>query len=249
MNATNDALKPHAGGLILDWSTPIPGEIRDDQGISSHNPDTGAFMRYNLAGAYDSNIALLLTVGQQRAESYAKLAEVFRLTKLEGDLLCTNLHFHYGLIHWFMARDVYGRANTKFVAQYLAAVGSLAETSSKIDLDLMWTHLQKQEMKRLETEKASPGLAQQAFDARSTLILRPIKVLLNSPHLLAGWLSVQKSYVTRNTQGQLTWVKNPLKALATLYHFLNLEYRADRPALQQIWSHDHELLQNGLSFL
>ena len=248
MNATNDALKPHAGGIILDWSAPIAGEIRDDQGISSHNPDTGTFMRYHLAGAYDSNIALLLTVGQKRSESYAKLAEVFRLTKLEGDLLCTNLHFHYGLIHWFMARDVYGRANTKFVAQYLAAVGSLAEACSKVDLDLMWTHLQKREMKRLKAEEGQALLAQQIFDARSTLILRPLKILLKSPHLFAGWLSIQRSYIERNRQGKLSWKKNPLQALAALYHFLNLEYRVDRPALQQIWSHDHELLQTGLKF-
>ncbi len=248
MNATNDALKPHAGGVILDWSAPIKGEIRDDQGISSHNPDTGAFMRYHLAGAYDSNIALLLTVGQGRTDSYAQLAEVFRLTKLEGDLLCTNLHFHYGLIHWFMTRDVYGRANTKFVAQYLAAVGALAEESAKIDIGLIWTQLQKQEMKRLTSEGSNAQLAQPLFDARSTLILRPIKILLNSPHLFAGWLSIQRSYIERDQQGHLVWKKNPLEALAALYHFLNLEYREDRPALQQIWSHDHELLTQGLQF-
>ncbi len=39
------------------------GEIRDDQGISIKNPDTGLFMRYRLAGAYDSNVALLLATG------------------------------------------------------------------------------------------------------------------------------------------------------------------------------------------
>ena len=38
---------------------PIEGEIRDDQGISLHNPDTDVFMEYTLAGAYDSNIALV----------------------------------------------------------------------------------------------------------------------------------------------------------------------------------------------
>ena len=56
VNATNAALQPHAGGLIRQWSMPIAHEIRDDQGIGTRNPDTGAFMYYNLAGAYDSNI-------------------------------------------------------------------------------------------------------------------------------------------------------------------------------------------------
>ncbi|MGJ8686874.1 MAG: biotin carboxylase N-terminal domain-containing protein, partial [Spongiibacteraceae bacterium] len=63
MNATNQALQPHAGGVIENWSNAIAGEIRDDQGISTHNPDTDVFMKYHLAGAYDSNIALLLTTG------------------------------------------------------------------------------------------------------------------------------------------------------------------------------------------
>ena len=57
MNATNDALQPHAGGQIEHWSDAVAGEIRDDQGICVHNPDTDVFMKYTLAGAYDSNIA------------------------------------------------------------------------------------------------------------------------------------------------------------------------------------------------
>ena len=63
LNATNDALQPSAGGQIQHWSDAIDGEIRDDQGISLHNPDTDVFMDYTLAGAYYSNIALLLMVG------------------------------------------------------------------------------------------------------------------------------------------------------------------------------------------
>ena len=50
MNATNDALQPHAGGQIEHWSDAVEGEIRDDQGICVHNPDTDVFMKYTLAG-------------------------------------------------------------------------------------------------------------------------------------------------------------------------------------------------------
>ncbi len=49
LNATNDALQPSAGGIVEFWSDPIEGEIRDDQGISLHNPDTDVFMEYTLA--------------------------------------------------------------------------------------------------------------------------------------------------------------------------------------------------------
>ena len=59
LNATDQSLSPHAGGEIMSWSDPIEGEVRDDQGICFKNPDTHLFMRYKLAGAYDSNIALL----------------------------------------------------------------------------------------------------------------------------------------------------------------------------------------------
>jgi acetyl/propionyl-CoA carboxylase alpha subunit len=66
LNATDASLSPLAGGMIRYWSKPVEGEIRDDQGISLVNPDTNQFMRYRVAGAYDSNIALILTKGQDR---------------------------------------------------------------------------------------------------------------------------------------------------------------------------------------
>ncbi len=247
INATNDALKPHAGGVILDWSPPLVGEVRDDQGISSPNPDTSAFMRYHLAGAYDSNIALLLTVGGGRRESYERMAEVFRQTKLEGDQLCTNLHFHYGLIQWFLARDVYAKANTKFVAQYLAAVGALSAESSQVLLSEMWRALLVEEKRLLSAHGLDPQSAELVFSARSTLVMRPIEIVLRSPHLLSGWLSIQLNLLD-NEDNQLRWRENPLMVLQRLYHFLNLEWRADRPALQQIWDHDATLLQRGLEF-
>ncbi|NCF20064.1 MAG: biotin carboxylase, partial [Haliea sp.] len=93
LNATNQALQPHAGGVINYWSDALDGEIRDDQGISLHNPDTDTFMKYTLAGAYDSNIALLLTVGGNRMETYQNMAETIRHTRMHGEDLATNLEF------------------------------------------------------------------------------------------------------------------------------------------------------------
>ena len=99
LNATNRALQPHAGGVIEYWSDATEGEIRDDQGISLHNPDTDTFMKYTLAGAYDSNIALLLTVGETRLDTYCRMAEIIRQTRMRGQDLATNLEFHLSLIH------------------------------------------------------------------------------------------------------------------------------------------------------
>ena len=81
INATNGALQPHAGGVIRGWSRPIEGEIRFDQGIGNRNPDTDAFIWYNLAGAYDSNIALLLCDAENRQKNYERMADILRRTQ------------------------------------------------------------------------------------------------------------------------------------------------------------------------
>src|SRR4029453_12206749 len=100
--------------VTVSCAAPIPEEIRDDQGISIKNPDTGLFMRYRLAGAYDSNIALLLATGGSRRESWEQLVEIFRRTTLRGIDLGTNLEFHYGILTWFLARDPWAKPTTKF---------------------------------------------------------------------------------------------------------------------------------------
>ncbi|MFM7141490.1 MAG: biotin carboxylase N-terminal domain-containing protein, partial [Alphaproteobacteria bacterium] len=135
VNATDRALSPAAGGVIVSWSDPSPGEIRDDQGISIKNPDTGLFMRYRLAGAYDSNVALLLATGHDRGESWENLTEVLRRTSIRGIDLATNREFLYGLMVWFGSRDPWAKPTTKFVVPYLTAVGELAREAGAIDLD------------------------------------------------------------------------------------------------------------------
>ena len=248
INATNDALKPHAGGVIQEWSAPLEGEVRDDQGISSPNPDTGAFMRYHLAGAYDSNIALLLTVGRDRRETYERMAEVLRLTQMKGDQLCTNLYFHYGLIQWLLTQGVYCRPNTKFVAQYLAGVGALHREVNQISIDVAWSELTKRAAAEQSAAGVDPQSALSVFEARSTLVLRPLRILLREPHLLAGWLSTVSAQVSWRDDGGIRWLVNPLIVLSGLYRLLNLEQRLGRPALQQIWDHDELLLKRGLTF-
>ena len=135
LNATNAGLAPHAGGVIEYWSSPIDCEIRDDQGICVKNPDTGAFMKYTLAGAYDSNVALLLTVGDDRLVSYERMAEVLRKITIDGQDVQTNLEFHYGLVHWFLAQNPYARSTTAFIQPYLTLTGLLFEEAKKLDLD------------------------------------------------------------------------------------------------------------------
>ncbi|MFZ5604940.1 MAG: biotin carboxylase N-terminal domain-containing protein [Pseudomonadota bacterium] len=254
LNATNAALKPHAGGIIEYWSSPVEGEIRDDQGISVRNPDSGQFMKYHLAGAYDSNIALLLTVGNSRRDSYERLAEVLRRTKMNGENLATNLQFHYGLVHWFLGENVHAKSTTKFVMPYLTMVGLLKKESADFDLELAFNQvkaLYKKDIASVHGTGDSLAAAMNAVDAalerKHTLLLRPLEIVMNDPHIFSGWLSMNKAHVKLDGD-KVVWRRNPLYVLDDTYHYLNMDFRADLPAAESIWSHDNDILQKGLKF-
>ncbi len=244
LNATDRALSPAAGGVIMSWSDPVPGEIRDDQGICIKNPDTGLFMRYRLAGAYDSNIALLLATGADRAEAWCKLVEAFRRTSIRGLDLATNLEFHYGILTWFLARDVWAKPTTKFVVPYLTLVGELAQEAQTLDLD--WAF---QQIARRATAAAAPEALEatrQVIGLKETLLERPIRLLFDEPHFLSAWLSQHRlDFVVRD--GQVEWRRNPVEVLAETYRLLDLDTEQGAAA-NRIWDHDKHLLDTALTF-
>ena len=98
LNAQNDILEPSAGGIVEYWSPPSDRELRDEQGICIRNPDTGEFIRYHLAGAYDSNIALIATGDSCRESSLMRLSEILRCMEIRGMELQTN----QGLPLWYI---------------------------------------------------------------------------------------------------------------------------------------------------
>lgn len=246
MNATNQALQPHAGGVIENWSNPIDGEIRDDQGISLHNPDTDVFMKYHLAGAYDSNIALLLTIGDDRTNTYERMAEVLRVTELRGKDLATNLEFHYGLVNWFLGNNINARPTTRFIVPYLTAVGLLKQEANNLDVNYAYQQISKTLL--AATSSAEEKTALQTVLARKQLLLtRPLQQLLAEPHQLAGWLSVNQAAYTMEA-GKLVWKQNPVRILAETYHFLNMDYCESKAAAEMIWDHDNDILQQAIAF-
>lgn len=247
LNATNQALAPHAGGIIENWSDAREGEIRDDQGISLHNPDTDVFMKYHLAGAYDSNIALLLTVGQNRLDSYQSLAEILRTTELTGKDLATNLEFHYGLVNWFLGNNINARPTTRFIVPYLTAVGQLKQKANNLDLNFAYAQVCKKSLAVVKDNDAKSAL-QSVLTRKQLLLTRPLERLMAEPHILAGWLSLNQKYFAQNAKGEIFWSENPVKILAEAYHFLNMDFNADNPAASMIWDHDHEVLNQALVF-
>lgn len=245
LNATNDALQPSAGGQIQHWSDAIEGEIRDDQGISLHNPDTDVFMDYTLAGAYDSNIALLLTVGENRNACYQNMAEVLRQTTMRGPELNTNLSFHYGLVNWFLGNDINARPTTKFIVPYLTAVGELAKEAQRVDIEAAWTLLCRQRIG--EASQEHQAALQEVLQNKQSLLLRPIKLLLDSPHLLSGWLSVNEGAFRRDGD-HISWAENPIDLLSDTYHFLKMDWSVEAAAAHVIWDHDHKTLSEAEDF-
>jgi biotin carboxyl carrier protein len=71
--------------------------------------------------------------------------------------------------------------------------------------------------------------------------------LLEDPHLLSGWLSLNRNNFT-NEGGKVVWHDNPFVILADTYEYLNMTFDASAPSAEVIWSHDNELLQKGLRF-
>ncbi|MGH0037530.1 MAG: biotin/lipoyl-containing protein [Myxococcota bacterium] len=240
INATNAALQPHAGGMIKAWSPPLDYELRDDQGIGTRNPDTGAFVWYNLAGAYDSNIALVITDGESREENYQRLSEILLRTELRGDDLHTNLEVHYGLINWFLGKAPMCKPNTRFMTSYLAAVGALQAQVTDVDLSLAAREL---------LGRMPDASARQTFAAKETLLLRPLEKLFSSPHGLGGFIGrFDGDLWTRTADGGVAFADNPVRFLHELYHYLHMEDEPGKGPSEKIWDHDDEILQAGVAF-
>ena len=239
INATDRSLQPHAGGIVYRWSPPLPGELRDDQGIGTLNPDTGSFVFYNVAGAYDSNIALVITHGDSRRDNLERLHDILRRTEIRGYELQTNLPVHYGLLSWILGHDPMLKPSTQFMRCYLAAVGAIEEIGRDVDVDAAW----EQVLARQETPEARQTLA-----FKETLILRPIRQLLQNSHLLAGFVGLHHDRLWRAAGDDFAFVANPVLVLRALYHYLNLEADPARPPSLQIWDHDADVLEEAVAF-
>ena len=243
-----EALQPHAGGVIESWSDAIEGEIRDDQGISLHNPDTDVFMKYTLAGAYDSNIALLLTVGDTRLETYERMAETIRQTRMRGKDLATNLEFHYGLVNWFIGQNINARPTTRFIVPYLTAVGELKQRANDLDIQYAYKHICHATLGEAEGDAHTRSSGDAA--AQGVVVAAAAGRSCFKSHIC----SVAGSAVNRDCytviEGKICWNENPLELLNDTYHFLNMDYVCgdSPPAAVMIWDHDNAILQSALAF-
>ena len=204
-------------------------------------------MRYHLAGAYDSNIALLLTKGENRSVSYDHLSKVLSSTVLRGSNLATNLGFHYGLVNWFIGNNIMAKPTTRFVVPYLTLVGKIKQEAQKLDVVYAFIAMKKHYAKLYADDPTAVKAASETLDRKGTLLTRPLEQLLSDPHLLSGWLSLNREKFTIKG-ASITWLCNPLIILEETYDYLNMTWRENAPAAEVIWTHDRDLLNNALTF-
>jgi len=204
-------------------------------------------MKYALAGAYDSNIALLLTCASDRQATYEQMAEILRKTKLHGRELETNLKFHYGLVHWFLSHGVNAQPTTRFIVPYLTAVGLLQKAVKEISPESAYPKLEEFAAEQADGDNEVITALTHAFARKRVMLLRVIRLLLDDPHMLSGWLSRNRQNFSIEN-GMVTWLKNPILILADTYHFLNMDWKEKEPAAHMIWQQDKELLEQAINF-
>ena len=97
--------------------------------------------------------------------------------------------------------------------------------------------------KNIQYDFGTEGL--QICDQKLTLLLRPLKMLFESPHLLMGWLALLKA---KTMESRPSNKFNPVNILIDLYNFLRLEQHSGVPPNQQIWNNDQTLLDSASCF-
>ena len=103
---------------------------------------------------------------------------------------------------------------------YLTAVGELALEADRVDVDVAWQQLCSARLSEAGTNERD---LRSVLAAKHSLLTRPIKQLMASPHLLSGWLSLnQKAF--RFADEHFSWAENPVEVLADTYHFLRLDW-------------------------
>ena len=172
-------------------------------------------------------------------------------TTLRGVDLATNLEFHYGLVNWFIGQNVMAKPTTRFVVPYLSLMGLLKEEASKIDTVYAFFQMKKAYAKKMaEQFPDDPKVVKDMsaiLDRKGTLVTRVMDKLLEDPHLLSGWLSLNRNnFAVEN--GKIVLHDNPFVILADTYEYLNMAFDPAAPAAEVIWDHDNELLQRGLRF-
>jgi hypothetical protein len=244
LNATDRALQPHAGGVIANWSRPGRGRGARRPGHLREEPRHRALHALRLAGAYDSNIALLVTTGDDRAgvlrgsrrcsAAPASAASTWRdqpgVPLRPGELV--------------PRRNVYAKPTTRFVVPYLTLVGLLKEASSRIDLAAAWTTLARAREGQ-PTKEGAMAVREDASPARRPSARAAGRQLFETPTCTGGVALHQPATASTVVEGRVRVAAQPRAGARRHLPLLDMDWRRGMPPAHVIWDHDHALLQRG----
>ena len=235
INATNGALQPHAGGMIR--FVVVADRGRDPASTRASGAEPG-HRRVRVLPPRRARTTRTWRSCSPRDRAGARTTSAWRRvlrTELRGDDLQTNLPVHYGLVQWFLGKGV---RRAEHALHAVAAV-ALQQVVNDFDLLLAWRELRKRVSKDAHARRCSIR--------RETLILRPLTLLLENPHLLGGFLG-RYDGVLWTREGGHQFHANPIRFLERLYDYLDLEWTPSKPPSEKIWDHDHEVLERAERF-
>jgi hypothetical protein len=121
-------------------------------------------------------------------------------------------------------QNINARPTTRFIVPYLTAVGELKREAA--------LHRPAPRLAAVcERELASWGDDAHRrcghAELKQSLLLRPVEILLEQPHVLSGWLSVHRDSYTHDRRSRAL-ERNPMELLDDLYHFLNMDFTPGR---------------------
>ena len=104
------------------------------------------------------------------------------------------------------------KPTTRFVVPYLTLVGQLKEEASKLDPVFAFMQMKKHYAKQVAANSSpisrSGKSMSQVLDRKGTLVTRPIERFIEDPHLLSGWLSINRKNF-RLEKGKVIWLQEP----------------------------------------
>ena len=169
------------------------------------------------------------------------MAEILRRMELRGDDLQTNREVHYGLIQWFLGRGVMAEPTTRFMTSYLGAVGALAAAREQ-------TSTSSSPSRRLVQDASDAGCPRGARGQGDAAAASARRACSRMRTCSRGFLGRYDGELWKADGAEARFEANPVDVLERLYHFLDLEARADKPPAEQIWEHDAAVLDAAHAF-
>ena len=120
-----------------------------------------------------------------------------------------------------------------YYVPYLTLIGKLKEESSKIDVVHAFLAMKKHFATLYGSDPEVKKAISETLDRKGTLLTRPMEKLLADPHLLSGWLSINRQNF-KVEKGKLVWSRNPLVILEETYEYLNMTWCEGAPAAEVI---------------